>query len=69
MRTNKVFFIPYSVQEAALGYLVKDASAAEIASAVRAVANGEAVCPQQLCTSLLRYVARQRKQLPASMSR
>jgi two-component system, NarL family, response regulator DevR len=55
----------HSVQEGALGYLVKDASAAEIASAVRTVANGEAVCPAQLCTSLFRYVARQRKQVPS----
>ena len=55
----------HSVQEGALGYLVKDASAAEIASAVRTVANGEAVCPPQLCTSLFRYVARQRKQVPS----
>ena len=55
----------HSVQEGALGYLVKDASAAEIASAVRAVANGEAVCPPQLCTSLFRYVARQCKQVPS----
>jgi two-component system, NarL family, response regulator DevR len=55
----------HSVQEGALGYLVKDASAAEIAAAVRAVANGEAVCPPPLCTSLFRYVARQRQQLPS----
>ena len=55
----------HSVQEGALGYLVKDASAAEIAAAVRTVANGEAVCPPQLCTSLFHYVARQRKQLPS----
>ena len=34
-------------------------------SAVRTVANGEAVCPAQLCTSLFRYVARQRKQVPS----
>jgi two-component system, NarL family, response regulator LiaR len=55
----------HSVQEGALGYLVKDASAGEIAAAVRAVANGEAVCPPQLCTALFRYVARQRSQLPS----
>ena len=55
----------HSVQEGALGYLVKDASAAEIAAAVRAVANGDAVCPPQLCMSLFRYVQRQRKQLPS----
>jgi DNA-binding NarL/FixJ family response regulator len=55
----------YSVQEGALGYLVKDASAAEIAAAVRTVAHGEAVCPPQLCASLFRYFARQRKQLPS----
>jgi DNA-binding NarL/FixJ family response regulator len=35
----------HSVQEGALGYLVKDASAAEIASAVRTVANGGSGLP------------------------
>ncbi|HET8922222.1 MAG TPA: response regulator transcription factor, partial [Candidatus Acidoferrum sp.] len=40
------------------GYVVKDASAAEIIAAVRAVAQGEAVCPPKLCMTLFQHVAR-----------
>jgi two-component system NarL family response regulator len=39
------------------GYLLKDASSAEIIAAVRGVAEGRAVCPPKLCMSLFRYVA------------
>ncbi len=39
------------------GYLLKDASAAEVAGAVRAVFRGEAVCPAQLCARLFQTVA------------
>src|SRR5262249_38694527 len=46
-------------------YGVKEASAHEVVSGVRAVANGEAICPPQLCMSLFRYVSRQWNQLPS----
>jgi DNA-binding NarL/FixJ family response regulator len=39
------------------GYLLKDASSAEIISAVRGVAQGEAICPPRLAMSLFQYVA------------
>jgi DNA-binding NarL/FixJ family response regulator len=39
------------------GYLLKDASAAEIIAAIRGVIRGEAVCPPKLCMSLIRYVS------------
>jgi len=39
------------------GYLLKDASASEIFSAVRAVAQGEAVCPPRLCMTLIQRLA------------
>jgi two-component system NarL family response regulator len=39
------------------GYLLKDASAADVTAAVRAVARGEASCPQQMCTLLFQTVA------------
>jgi DNA-binding NarL/FixJ family response regulator len=55
----------HSVQEGSLGYVGKDASAAEIAAAVRSVANGEAGCAPHLCASLFRYVARQRNHMPS----
>jgi two-component system, NarL family, response regulator DevR len=53
------------VREGAMGYVLKDASALEVVAAVRSVANGTAICPQHLCASLFRYVARQWKQVPS----
>ena len=41
------------------GYLLKDASAAEIAAAVRSVAYEQAICPPRLCLALFQYFARQ----------
>jgi DNA-binding NarL/FixJ family response regulator len=43
----------------AVGYVLKDASVAEIATAVQAVARGEAVCPPRLCLYVFNYLARQ----------
>src|SRR5438067_5771014 len=48
-----------AVREGALGYVLKDASALEMVSTVRAVAGGEAVCPPQLSVALFRCAARQ----------
>jgi DNA-binding NarL/FixJ family response regulator len=39
------------------GYLLKDASASEIIAAVRAVAQGEAAWPPQLCMDLVRHLS------------
>ena len=39
------------------GYLLKDASAADVTAAVRAVARGETSCPPQICTLLFQTVA------------
>ena len=44
------------------GYLLKDATSAEIISAVRGVASGEAVCPPKLAMSLFHYVAQDFRQ-------
>ena len=41
------------------GYVLKDASAAEIISAVRGVAQGEAACPPKLCMTLIQYLSRE----------
>lgn len=46
-----------SIGEGALGYVLKDASANEVYSAVRAVINHEAVCPTSLLTILFETVA------------
>ena len=48
-----------AVRGGILGYILKDASARELASAIRMVANDEAVCPPGLCRALFDFVARQ----------
>ncbi len=50
----------HAVREGVVGYLLKDASAPEVAGAVRAVMRGEAVCPPGLCLTLFDYVAQVR---------
>jgi DNA-binding NarL/FixJ family response regulator len=40
------------------GYVLKDASTAEIISAVRGVAQGEAACPPKLCLTLIQHLSR-----------
>lgn len=46
------------------GYVLKDASAMDVVSAIRGVARDEAVCPPRLCLSLFRYVAGANTALP-----
>jgi len=46
-----------AVREGVVGYVLKNASAIEVASTIRAVAMGEAVCPPALSMVLFRYVA------------
>ena len=46
-----------AIREGALGYVLKDASALEVVAAVRAVANGGAVCDPGLCAHLFRFAA------------
>jgi len=43
----------------ATGYVLRDASAAEVLSAIRAVAAGEAVSPRRFSAALFRCAARQ----------
>ncbi len=57
-----------AVRSGVRGYLLKDASAADIVAAVRAVFHGEAVCPPQLCITLFRYVARMAREMPSQSS-
>ena len=51
-----------AVRDGAVGYVLKDASAMEVAAAVRSVANNEAVCPPSLCLALFERVADQKTQ-------
>lgn len=46
-----------AVYHGVTGYLLKDASATEVVSAIRAAGNGEAVCPPTLCRALFDHVA------------
>jgi DNA-binding NarL/FixJ family response regulator len=47
-----------AVSEGVVGYTLKDASAMDIVSVIRAVANGEAVCPPSLSIALFECAAR-----------
>jgi DNA-binding NarL/FixJ family response regulator len=48
-----------AVRDGIVGFVLKDASAMEVAAAVRSVANNEAVCPPGLCLALFERVASQ----------
>lgn len=48
-----------AVRAGVVGYVLKDASALEVAAIIRAVATGEAVCPPSLSMVLFRSIARQ----------
>jgi DNA-binding NarL/FixJ family response regulator len=53
-----------AVGEGVVGYVLKDASASEVATAVRSVASDEAVCPPNLCLALFEHVASQSPLVP-----
>jgi DNA-binding NarL/FixJ family response regulator len=53
------------VRAGALGYILKDASALEVARTIRAVAAGEAVCPAALSVTLFQWVARHTPAIPS----
>jgi DNA-binding NarL/FixJ family response regulator len=48
----------WAVREGVAGYVLKDASAAEIVHVIRAVAGGEAACPPRFSAALFRCAAR-----------
>jgi len=48
-----------AVRAGVAGYVLKNASAAEVMNAVRLVASGNAVCPPSLCMTVFRCIARQ----------
>lgn len=58
-----------SIQAGALGYVLKEASALDVVSAVRSVAGDEAVCPPRLCLSLFHYLSRTKPEVPNSYLR
>lgn len=48
-----------AIRAGVVGYVLKDASAEEVAATIRAVAAGQAVCPPSLCMTLFRSVGHQ----------
>ena len=54
-----------AVREGIAGYLLKNATVADVAATVRSVANKCAVCPPELCQTLFDYVAQQRTSFPS----
>ncbi len=64
MERDETLFLR-AVRAGAAGYVLADASAADVAAAVRAVSQNEAVCPPSLCRVLFRHVARQRDEMPS----
>jgi DNA-binding NarL/FixJ family response regulator len=53
------------IQAGAVGYILKDASAVEVARTIRAVAAGEAVCPAVLSGVLFQWVVRHKPAIPS----
>src|SRR6202050_843490 len=64
MEADEAIFLRV-VQAGVVGYVLKDASAVELARTIRAVAAGEAVCPAVLSTGLFRWVARHKSSIPS----
>jgi DNA-binding NarL/FixJ family response regulator len=56
MESDEKAFIQ-AVTDGVVGYLLKEASAAEIADAIHAVSRDEAVCPPGLCRALFDHVS------------
>jgi DNA-binding NarL/FixJ family response regulator len=54
------------VRAGAAGYLLKDASAAEVISGVCSVAQGQAICPPLLCAHLFEAFSRQKGGVPSA---
>lgn len=66
MDSNETTFLA-AIRAGVVGYVLKDASALEVAATIRAVVGGKAVCPAALCMSLFRHVAQQTS-VPAPIS-
>ena len=63
MEADEAIFLRL-VREGVLGYVLTDASAAEVSNAIRCVAAGGAVCPPALSVALFRCAANSQESLP-----
>jgi DNA-binding NarL/FixJ family response regulator len=68
MDDNREIFLE-CVRAGAVGYILKDASAAEVVSGVQAAVHGQAVCPPQLCMHLFRAYSRHWTAMPSARIR
>jgi len=50
-----------AIRAGAVGYVLKDASASDVISAIRAVAQGEGICPPRLCRFMFDQMAQRSK--------
>jgi len=66
MEENEDQFL-LAVRSGVSGYLLNDASASDVVSAVRAVARGEAVCPPRMCLALFRTMVRLSRETPVQI--
>lgn len=64
METERATFLK-AVRDGIVGYVLKEASAMEVAACVRSVADGEAVCPPSMCMALFEQLANLTPQPPA----
>jgi DNA-binding NarL/FixJ family response regulator len=65
MQDDQKLFLS-AIRQGALGYVLQEASAAEVVNSVRTVAQGEAVCPSQYPRVLFDYFAIQTASAPNS---
>ena len=68
MEDNHDHFLA-AVRRGALGYVLQEASALDVVSAIRTVAEGEAVCPPRYFRVLFDHVAKQAAEFPNSRRR
>jgi DNA-binding NarL/FixJ family response regulator len=54
-----------AVRRGVSGYVLEEASSAEIIDAIRGVAQGEAICPPRLCMALFQFVSQGPHHIPA----
>jgi DNA-binding NarL/FixJ family response regulator len=58
----------HAVRAGVIGYLLKDASASDVISAIRATVKGEAICPPKLCAALFEHYAQSATEAPSRAS-
>jgi len=63
MDPNEEMFLG-AIRAGVVGYVLKDASASEVAATISAVATGKAVCPPSLCMVMFRSIMQQASPLP-----